>query len=146
MIFFGAANVVNYFRAGTIPTMFSTNLGTKAIVYMRSFSKGISFPTVIFVGMLAGLHNFPCACTGGIYMTFLGLVSSSPLFLPYLITYNVIFIIPLLGILLFCSSKMVTLKFRKWHETNKERAKLIIGVLMLAVGFLIIGLLAVGLI
>lgn len=146
MLFFGAANIVNYFRAGTIPTMIPNSLGKKAVDYMRSFSKGTSFPAVIFVGTLVGLHNFPCACTGGIYMTFIGLISSSSLFLPYLAAYNLVFVIPLLAILLFCSSKTVTLRFRKWRETSEDRVKLVIGTLMMGGGLVILSLLAMGLV
>lgn len=146
MLFFGAANIVNYFRAGTIPTKIPNSLGKRAVGYMRSFSKGTSFPAVIFVGTLVGLHNFPCACTGGIYMTFIGLVSSSSLFLPYLAAYNLVFVIPLLAILLFCSSKAVTLRFRKWHESSEHKVKLVIGTVMVSVASGILVMISMGLV
>lgn len=146
MVFFGASNVLNYFRPGTVPMMISSGLGKRAVTRMRSFSKGASFPAVILVGTLVGLHNFPCACTGGIYMTFIGLVSGSSLFLPYLLAYNALFVVPLLSILLFCSSKGVTLRFRKWHETRGSELSVAIGALMTAGGAAILTSIYVGLV
>ncbi len=146
MIFFGAANITNYFRAGTIPTMLPNSLGKRAVGYMRSLSRGASFPGVIFVGTLVGLHNFPCACTGGIYMTFIGLVSGGPLFIEYLAAYNLVFVVPLVSILLVCSSKAVTLRFRKWRQDREEKVKLSLGVIMLLVGSVIFTLATSGLV
>jgi len=146
MIFFGAANVANHFMPGTIPTMVPNSLGKRAVGYMRSMSKGTSFPAVIFVGTLVGLHNFPCACTGGIYMTFLGLVSGTPLFIEYLAAYNLVFVIPLVSILLLCSSKAVTLRLRKWRQDSEEKVRLTIGSLMLVAGVAILALATSGLV
>lgn len=145
MIFFGTANVVNYYRPGTVPTMISSGLGRRAVTRMRSFSRGASFPAVVLVGTLVGLHNFPCACTGGIYMTFIGLVSGSSVFLPYLLAYNALFVVPLLSILLFCSSKAVTLRVRRWHDASGARLSLAIGALMTVGGSAILVSLASGL-
>lgn len=146
MIFFGLANVTDYFRPGTIPTMIPNSLGSRAIGYMRSLSRGGSFPGVLFVGTLVGLHNFPCACTGGIYMTFIGLVSGTPLFIEYLLAYNLVFVVPLVTILLICSSKAVTLRVRKWRQESDERVRLSVGVLMVVAGSVILALATSGLV
>ncbi len=146
MVFFGSSNVLNFYRPGTVPMMISSSLGRRAVTRMRTLSKGASFPAVILVGTLVGLHNFPCACTGGIYMTFIGLVSGTSLFLPYLLAYNALFIVPLLSILLFCSSKAVTLRFRRWHESSGDRVSLAIGALMTVGGAAILASIAIGLV
>ena len=146
MIFFGAANITNYFAPGTIPTMIPNNLGKRAVGYMRSMTKGTSFPAVIFVGTLVGLHNFPCACTGGIYMTFLGLVAGTPLFLEYLAAYNLVFVVPLVSILLVCSSKAVTFRLRRWRQEKEEKVRLTLGALMLVAGSVILALATSGLV
>ncbi|MCS4539106.1 MAG: hypothetical protein HYU03_00210 [Thaumarchaeota archaeon] len=146
MLFFGAANIVNFFKPGTIPTIVPNDLERRAVNYMRSFGGGTSYPAVVFVGTLVGLHNFPCACRGGIYMTFLGLISSSPFFLQYLLAYNAVFVAPLVAILLLCSSKAVVLRFREWRQTNESRDKLFLGVLMMVGAAIILGLLITGMV
>lgn len=134
MVFFGAANVINYFRPGLIPTMIPNSLGRSAIASMKA--GGLT--SVGFAGVLAGLHNFPCACTGGIYMAFVGMIASDTYRVLYLFAYNVLFIMPLLSILVVLSSKPVTLRFRKWHQENKQMAKLVMGVIMMTVGAIIL--------
>lgn len=130
MLFIGVANVTNYFKPGLLPTTIPTNLGQKAITMMKT----ASVPGIIFAGILAGLHNFPCACTGGIYMAFISLIADSPSRLLYLLAYNLVFVVPLAVILFVSSSKPVSLRIRRWHEQNKARTRLAIGLVMIAVG------------
>ncbi len=140
MVFFGAANIFNYLRPGSIPTMIPNSLGKWAISQMKVGG----FGAVGLAGILAGLHNFPCACTGGIYMAYVGLIASDPLRTLYLLAYNVLFIIPLLGILLVLSSKPVTLRFRKWHQEKKEETKLAMGIIMITAGAIMLGVILYG--
>ncbi len=140
MLFVGAANILNYFRPGTINLMIPTSLGSRAISLMKS---GGALP-VTFAGVLTGFHNFPCACTGGIYMTFISLVAETPFRIPYLVVYNLLFIVPLAGILYTCSSKAVTLRMRKWYAANAETEKLAIGVVMVAVSLTVLVLIVSG--
>lgn len=146
MLFFGIANVLNYFMPGVIPTMSWSGIGKKVVSYMKVLGSGVSGFMAVFVGMLAGLHNFPCACTGGIYFTFLGFISDSPLFFAYLIIYNLIFVIPFIIILLVCTSKLVVLKLRTWHENNKARTRFIIGTIMIIASLTVLSLIITGLV
>lgn len=140
MIFFGIANVINYFRPNTIKMMFMSRLGERAVGYM----KGGSFTTSAVAGLLVGLHNFPCACTGGIYPTFISLVAGTDFQLFYLILYNLLFVAPLVIILAACSNKSVIVRFRKWHHQNAQRTKLILGITMVLVGVVILLTIVLG--
>lgn len=142
MLAVGMANILNYFRPNSIPLKvdsISHALGSKAV----SFMKVGGVPAVFAAGILIGLHNFPCACTGGVYVTFLSLIADSPLKFAYLLVYNAVFIIPLATILLLSSSKQAILKFRKMHAANAPKTTLLLGTVMVAGGALL--LIAIGL-
>ena len=142
MLAIGVANIVNYFRPHTIPLMMesvSHALSSRAVRFMKA--GGV--PAVFAAGILIGFHNFPCACTGGVYMTFLSLISGSPLRIPYLLAYNAVFILPLTAILVVFSSKKTILEFRKMHSRNASTTALLLGTAMAAVGILL--LIAIGL-
>ena len=142
MLAIGAANIVNYFRPHTIPLMMgsvSHALSSRAVRFMKA--GGV--PAVFAAGILIGFHNFPCACTGGVYMTFLSFISGSPLRIPYLLAYNAIFILPLTAILVVFSSKKAIMEFRKMNAKSASTTALLLGAAMTAVGILL--LIAIGL-
>lgn len=141
MISVGMANTLSYLGLRIIPTGASSILSGKAL----SFMKKISYGSSLIAGIFVGLHNFPCACTGGIYPTFVALISNSSLKLPYLILYNIFYIIPMITILYIASSKSVILRVRKWHQQNREKAKLVLGLGMILTGLLLLGLIYLGL-
>jgi len=142
MLVIGIANIINYFRPDTIPLKMesaSHAISTRAVQFMKV--GGV--PAVFAAGILIGFHNFPCACTGGVYMTFLSLIADSPLKIPYLLAYNVVFIIPLTAILLVSSSRQAIVQFRKMHAENAAKTTFLLGIVMATVGVLL--LLAIGL-
>ena len=142
MLAIGLANIVNYLRPETIPMKMesvSHALSTKAVRFMKA--GGV--PAVFAAGILIGFHNFPCACTGGVYMTFLSLIADSPLKIPYLFAYNLVFIIPLATILLVFSSRQAILRFRRMHAENASKTALVLGIVMTTVGTAL--LIAIGL-
>jgi len=142
MLAIGMANIVNYFRPGMIPLRMeaaSTAISTRAVRFMKV--GGV--PAVFAAGILIGFHNFPCACTGGVYMTFLSLIADSPFKMLYLLAYNFVFIIPLTAILLVSSSRQAIVQFRKMHVRNAGRTTLILGIAMISIGAAL--LVAIGL-
>jgi len=142
MLAIGIANIVNYFRPHTIPLMMesvSHALSSNAVRFMKAGG----LPAVFVAGVLIGFHNFPCACTGGVYMTFLSLTSGSPFRIPYLLAYNGVFILPLTAILVVFSSKKAIMEFRKLHARNASKTALLLGTAMTSVGTLL--LIAIGL-
>jgi len=142
MLAIGIANIVNYFRPGSIPLMIgsaSRAISTRAVRFMKA--GGVS--AVFVAGILIGFHNFPCACTGGVYMTFLSLIADSPFRVAYLLAYNLVFIIPLTAILLVFSSRQAIVQFRKMHARNAAKTTLLLGITMTTVGLFL--LIAIGL-
>jgi hypothetical protein len=142
MLAIGVANIINYMRPATIPLKMdsvSNALSTRAVRFMKA--GGV--PAVFAAGILIGFHNFPCACTGGVYMTFLSLIADSPFKIAYLVAYNAVFIIPLATILLAFSSRQALLRFRRMHAANAAKTTLILGILMTTAGIAL--LIAIGL-
>lgn len=143
MLAIGVANIVNYYRPGTIPLMMASvshSISSRAVRYMKA--GGV--PAVFAAGVLIGFHNFPCACTGGVYITFLSLIADSPLKTAYLLAYNLVFIIPLTAILLVFSSRQAILQFRKMHATNAAKTTLVLGILMTIAGTVLIVAIRLG--
>ncbi len=144
MLVIGVANIINYYRPGTIPLMMTSvshAISARAVRYMRA--GGV--PAVFAAGLLIGFHNFPCACTGGVYVTFLSLIANSPFKIGYLLAYNLVFIIPLAAILLIFSSRKAILQFRKMHAANASKTTLILGILMTIAGIALIIAIRMGL-
>lgn len=99
----------------------------------------IDNPINLILGVLVGLCEFPC--TGGIYFAILGLLASNNVFaqgLFYLLLYNFMFVAPLLAILLVSSNKVIVNKLTEWRGLKKEQIKLMSGLLMMVLGFLIL--------
>lgn len=139
MLFFGVANILNYFRPETLPTNFAASFSSRIVNSLR----GATLASTIVGGSLIGLHNFPCACTGGIYPAFIALVSTTDLRMLYLLLYNLFFTIPLASILLLCTNKYVAIRIRKWHQNNQQRTRLMLGVSMIVVAAIMISILLV---
>jgi cytochrome c biogenesis protein CcdA len=129
MIIVGLFNILSYFRINPLPHTISHSLGMKSINYMKK----AGYFSSLMAGMLAGLHNFPCACTGGVYPTFVSLIADTSNSILLLIAYNLLFIFPLVVILYVAADKKIVLKIRRWHQTNSELTRLIIGIAMIMV-------------
>jgi hypothetical protein len=144
MLAIGVANIINYMRPDTIPLKMesvSHALSARAVRFMKA--GGV--PAVFAAGILIGFHNFPCACTGGVYMTFLSLIADSPFKIAYLLAYNAVFIVPLATILLAFSSRQALLRFRRMHAANAPKTALILGVLMATAGIALLIAISLGL-
>ena len=143
MLAIGIANIINYFRPNTIPLKVgsvSHALSGRALHFMKV--GGV--PAVFVAGILIGFHNFPCACTGGVYLTFLSLIADSPFRIAYLFAYDLVFIIPLSMILLAFSSRQGLLRFRRMHSANAAKTALILGILMTTIGTMLLLAISLG--
>jgi cytochrome c biogenesis protein CcdA len=99
----------------------------------------MSVPAAFILGILAGLFGF--SCTGGIYISILGLMGRSLTLLaglPYLILYNVIFILPLALVVLLAVYGFSPERLDNWRTGNKRLLRLFIGLAMLAIGLVIV--------
>ncbi len=94
-----------------------------------------TIPSAVALGTLVSLVELPC--TGGIYLAILGLISDRMTFaegLPYLILYNIIFVLPLviaLGIVYSGTSpdRVEALRYR-----YNRPVRLVIGIFMIGIG------------
>lgn len=98
-----------------------------------------SILSALFLGMLVGLCEFPC--TGGPYLMVLGLLRDSETYTKgflYLIWYNILFVLPLVAVLLLASDKSVLEKMREWKRNNLNKTRFVGGIVMIALGLLIL--------
>jgi len=92
-------------------------------------------PAVFVTGVLVGLCTVPC--TGGIYLGVLALLSTqggSAGGLGLLILYNVMFVLPLVAVLALVTSRVTYRSVARWHLRTKGLVKVVLGVVMLALG------------
>ncbi|MEM4330749.1 MAG: cytochrome c biogenesis protein CcdA [Candidatus Pacearchaeota archaeon] len=95
----------------------------------RITQKG-TLPAVILLGIIVALVELPC--TGGIYLAILSLMSVNKTFgIPYLLLYNLIFILPLLVIVFLVYFGTKTEKISKWVEGEKRWMRLAAGIIMI---------------
>lgn len=91
------------------------------------------------LGVFVGLTEFPC--TGGPYLFVLGLLHSQTTHtvgLFYLVTYNLVFILPLCIILAMGSDRVLLEKVKKWKETDSKAYGIAGSVIMILLGLLIL--------
>ncbi|KKQ27243.1 MAG: hypothetical protein US42_C0012G0014 [Candidatus Magasanikbacteria bacterium GW2011_GWC2_37_14] len=106
---------------------------------MADLMKKSSLPAVFFLGMLVGLCEFPC--TGGPYLMVLGLLRDSTTYLKgffYLIWYNLLFVLPLVGVLFVASDRSILEKLQEWKRNNLNKTRLVGGLIMVVLGVLIL--------
>ena len=97
-----------------------------------------TLPAAFALGILVGIFELPC--TGGIYLAILGLVSTNYTLaegLPYLILYNLIFVLPLVVILLLVAFGLDPERADAWRIRHRRVLRLIVGVAMILLGVVI---------
>jgi cytochrome c biogenesis protein CcdA len=97
-----------------------------------------SLPAAVVLGLLAGVLGF--SCTGGIYISILALMGKSLSIaggLPYLVLYNIIFVLPLVVVTLLVSYGIPLERAEQWRSDNRRILRLAIGLIMIALGAVI---------
>ncbi|MCX6688361.1 MAG: hypothetical protein NTZ39_01465 [Methanoregula sp.] len=97
-----------------------------------------TLPAAFVLGILVGLFELPC--TGGIYLAILGLVSTNYTLaegLPYLILYNLIFVLPLVVILALVAFRLNPERADVWRVRHRKVLRLAVGIAMILLGVLI---------
>jgi cytochrome c biogenesis protein CcdA len=98
-----------------------------------------TLPGTFILGILVGIFELPC--TGGIYLAILSLMSETYTFsqgLPYLVLYNVIFILPLIAILVIVSFGLSPERVDTWRLENRRMLRFTIGIAMIAIGMIML--------
>lgn len=135
LIALGVVNLINEFYPA-----FPIKLGIPRSAHnkMAELMEKASLPTAFVLGAFVGLCEFPC--TGGPYLTVLGLLHDNPTYwfgLGYLILYNLIFVLPLVVLLLIASDRILLTKVQEWKKTNIRKVRLWGGVAMILLGVFI---------
>jgi cytochrome c-type biogenesis protein len=128
----GLVNVKDYFWYGRGFSLSVPKVGHEAI---KAWLKRATLPSAAVAGFLVGLCTFPC--TGGIYVAILGLLSTQTTYLEglsYLIAYNVMFVLPLVGLLLVLGNRRSVGALARWQAERKRAVKLASGLVMIALG------------
>jgi cytochrome c biogenesis protein CcdA len=98
---------------------------------LEKITKKGTLPAVILLGIIVALVELPC--TGGIYLAILSLMHINKTFgIPYLLLYNLIFVLPLIIIVLIAYFGTKTEKIQTMVEGNKKWMRLFAGFIMIA--------------
>jgi cytochrome c biogenesis protein CcdA len=138
LIVLGSINVIN-----EIWPSFPLKLKIPHVAHRRMavLMDQASAPTALLLGGLVGICEFPC--TGGPYLTALGLLHDQTTYLlgfGYLILYNLIFILPLVTILLLASDRGLLAKVETWQKSERGVMRFGGGVAMIVLGVIILWL------
>ena len=98
-----------------------------------------TLPAAFILGILAGILGF--SCTGGIYISILGLLGRDMTVmagLPWLILYNIIFVLPLVLVTLLVAYGISPERADRWRTENKRMIRVIIGIILVALGLVIL--------
>jgi cytochrome c biogenesis protein CcdA/glutaredoxin len=118
---------------------FSLSIPESKKPLIEKYVKKASLPAALILGFLASLFELPC--TGGVYLAILALLSEKSTQLEaffYLVIYNFIFILPLVIILFTVHFGYSSDIIEKWRDKNKKWMRLSLGLVMLALGILML--------
>jgi cytochrome c biogenesis protein CcdA len=98
-----------------------------------------TIPAVIIASFLVGMCTFPCS--GGIYVAILGLLASVAWKgVGYLLIYNLMFVVPLMGILAVACNPLLLRNLAIWQNAHQTGFRLASGMAILALGVAILWL------
>ncbi len=128
----GLINVKDFFWYGKGITLAIPE--SKKPVIERYIHKA-SIPAAAVLGVLVSMFELPC--TGGVYLAILGLLADKMTqwdAIPYLILYNIIFVLPLFLILAVVYLGISPDKVEKWRVEKRGWMRLIMGLFMVLLG------------
>src|SRR3989344_1431470 len=136
VIILGLVEIKDFFWYGK---GFSLQIPARRAEQIKKYVKKVSIPGSIFLGIFVAAVELPC--TGGPYLaitTLLAKVGFSLKVFWLLGLYNFIFVLPLIIILLLVYFGVKTKKIQDWKNINRKWMRLFTGILMLALGILLI--------
>lgn len=138
-IIIGLANIKDYFWYGA--GGFVMEIPRKWRPALKEMLGKVTNPLGAFLmGFVVCLFELPC--TGGPYIFILGLLAertTQMLAIPVLILYNIFFVLPLIIITLSVYAGLTTVeRTKEWKERNIRRLHLIAGIIMLALGAIVL--------
>src|SRR3989338_3057881 len=134
IILAGILEIKDYFWYGrwfslTIPSVFAKKL--------HNYTSKATFFGVMFLGAFVAAVELPC--TGAQYLAIITLLSQYFDFTAFLllIFYNIIFVAPLIIILFMVAFGKKLHDIKRWKQANKPYMRLLIGLLLIAMGWLL---------
>jgi cytochrome c biogenesis protein CcdA len=128
----GFINVKDYFFYGK---GFSLEIPKSRKPLIEKYVKKASLPAALLLGFLVSMFELPC--TGGVYLAILGMLANRMTrmaAIPYLLLYNLVFILPLFVILVLVYRGMSAEKMEKWRVEKRKYMKLFAGLFMICLG------------
>jgi cytochrome c biogenesis protein CcdA len=134
IIFAGLLEIKDYFWYGR---WFSLSIPPKFAKMLHGYTSNATIAGVIFLGAFVSAVELPC--TGAPYLAIITLLSQYFDFtaLLLLLFYNVIFVSPLIIILLLVAGGKKLTDIKKWKQLNRPFMRLAIGLLLIAMGWLL---------
>ncbi|MFA5873879.1 MAG: cytochrome c biogenesis protein CcdA [Anaerolineales bacterium] len=105
----------------------------------RQMAQKATVPALIVGGFLIGLCTVPCS--GAVYLGVLSLLALQPTALlgyGYLVLYNIVFVLPLIGILIAASARPTLNRLAHWNLHHKEWVRLVLGAGVVVMGLIIL--------
>lgn len=136
VIIAGLINIKDFFWYGKGVSLAIPN---KVKPMIEGLAKRATIPATFLLGIFVAIFEFPC--TGAIYTTITSYISQPelrPQAVPYLLAYNLIFIAPLAIVLLLGVFGSSSKKVDKFIEKNKRYMRLVMGLVMIALGVFIV--------
>lgn len=124
-----------FLKKGEVPTL---GISPKHAAQIKKLMKTTTVPGVIMLGIFVAAVELPC--TGGPYLAITAMLSKNfdTRAVVYLLIYNFIFVLPLITIVCIAYFGTTISKLQGWKENNKKRMRLATGLLMVALGALLI--------
>lgn len=128
----GLVNLKDYFWYGKGISLKIPDSKKKTL---ENWAVKMTVPAAIVLGFLVAMFELPC--TGGVYLAILAMMSDTMTLaagIPYLLLYNLMFILPLIVIFLAVYSGLGAERLEAWRQSEKKKMKLAMGILLVGLG------------
>lgn len=117
---------------------FSLHIPTIFIDKINKFAKNTTVPGIILLGAFVSAVELPC--TGAPYLAIITILSLNFDFTAFLllVLYNIIFVAPLIFMLILVATGVKLQNLKKWKQDTRGYMRLFIGLLLIALGWLLI--------
>jgi len=135
-LLFGVINIVDLLRNRET---FFLSIGENRKGILGEYARMATLPAAFVLGILAGLFGF--TCTGGIYISILGLMGremSVMSGLSWLVLYNLIFVLPLVIITLLVAYGVSPERAEELRTRHKRLLRVIISTILIGLGIIIL--------
>jgi cytochrome c biogenesis protein CcdA len=133
----GVISILSVIAGEKGPAFLSIPERGKGII--EPYMKKASIPAAFVVGILVGMFELPC--TGGIYLAILSLLSNRMSVMegiPFLLLYNLFFILPLLIILGVFVLGLPVERLEQWQTGSRRGVRVIMGAVMILLGIILL--------